>query len=121
MSTVRAPSAVDPTASEIRRLSTLLEASQALSGTLNLKAALHRVLEVLCHHHGALRSAVVLVDEASGRPGVGANGDGNGRGPRSRAPVITGIVTRVLESGRPVVVPQVSREPLLNGGGPTRP
>src|SRR5215510_6184150 len=32
-------------ASETRRLSTLLEVSQALSGTLNLKASLHRVLE----------------------------------------------------------------------------
>ena len=31
---------------EARRLSTLLEVSQALSGTLNLKSALHRVLEV---------------------------------------------------------------------------
>ena len=32
-------------ARESRRLSTLLEVSQALSGTLNLRAALHRVLE----------------------------------------------------------------------------
>ncbi len=121
MSSVRPAGTADATSSEIRRLSTLLDASQALSGTLNLKAALHRVLEVLGHHHGALRSAVVLVDETSGRPEVEATDDGNGRGPRSRAPVITGIVTRVLESGRPVVVPQVSREPLLNGGGAVRP
>jgi Nif-specific regulatory protein len=121
MSSVRPAGASDPTSSEIRRLSTLLEASQALSGTLNLKAALHRVLEVLGHHHGALRSAVVLLDDTSGRPEVEATDDGNGRGPRLRTPVITGIVTRVLESGRPVVVPQVSREPLLNGGGPARP
>jgi len=120
MSSVRPAAVADPTSSEIRRLSTLLEASQALSSTLNLKAALHRVLEVLGHHHGALRSAVVLLDETSGRPEVEATDDGNGRGPRLRTPVITGIVTRVLESGRPVVVPQVSREPLLNGGA-TRP
>ena len=32
---------------ETRRLATLLEVSQALSGTLNLKSALHRVLEIL--------------------------------------------------------------------------
>ena len=37
----------DRHASEVRRLSTLLEASQAMSGTLNLKASLHRVLEIL--------------------------------------------------------------------------
>jgi hypothetical protein len=32
---------------EIRRLSTLLEVSQALSGVLNLKAALQSVLDLL--------------------------------------------------------------------------
>ena len=32
--------------------------SQALSGTLNLKSALHRVLEILARHHGAIRSIV---------------------------------------------------------------
>src|SRR5262245_59893488 len=35
---------------EARRLSTLLEVSQALSGTLNLKSSLHRVLEILGRH-----------------------------------------------------------------------
>ena len=38
---------------ETRRLATLLDVSQALSGTLNLKSALHRVLEILGKHHGA--------------------------------------------------------------------
>ncbi len=46
---------------EARRLSTLLEVSQALSGTLNLKSALHRVLEVLAKHHGAVRSMVTML------------------------------------------------------------
>ena len=46
---------------EARRLSTLLEVSQALSGTLNLKSALHRVLEILAKHHGAVRSMVTLL------------------------------------------------------------
>jgi len=48
---------------EARRLSTLLEVSQALSGTLNLKSALHRVLEILARHHGAIRSIVTLLRE----------------------------------------------------------
>ena len=41
-------------------ISTLLEVSQALSGTLNLKASLHRVLEILAHHHGAVRAGVFV-------------------------------------------------------------
>ena len=41
---------------EIRRLMTLLEASQALSNTLDLRAALHRVLEILGSHHRHTRT-----------------------------------------------------------------
>ena len=47
------PPDVDAPTREARRLSSLLEVSQALSGTLNLKASLHRVLEILARHHGA--------------------------------------------------------------------
>src|SRR5213596_1867551 len=56
----------DPAATharESRRLSTLLEISQALSGTLNLRSALHRVLEILAKHHGTVRSLVVLLHD----------------------------------------------------------
>ena len=53
-------------ASEVRKLSTLLEASQALSATLDLEAGLQRVLEILGRHHGAVRSTVVLLNEQSG-------------------------------------------------------
>ena len=47
MSTVlkaRKPATGESQAPEIRRLSSLLEVSQALSGTLNLKSAMHNVL-----------------------------------------------------------------------------
>ena len=58
--------AADPAAvqaRESRRLSTLLEVSQALSGTLNVKSALHRVLEILTKRHGAGRRMVTLLVE----------------------------------------------------------
>jgi light-regulated signal transduction histidine kinase (bacteriophytochrome) len=53
-------------AGEVRKLSTLLEASQALSATLDLKESLQRVLEILGRHHGAIRSTVVLLNENTG-------------------------------------------------------
>ena len=43
------------------RLSTLLEVSQALSGTLNLKAGLQRVLGILVRRHGVVRGMVTLL------------------------------------------------------------
>ena len=53
----------DATASErdARRLSTLAEVSQALSGTLNLKASMQRVLTILARHHGVVRGMLTLL------------------------------------------------------------
>ena len=48
-------------AASARRLSTLLEVSQALSGTLNLKAAMQRVLGTLIRHHSVVRGMVTLL------------------------------------------------------------
>src|SRR6478672_5031098 len=50
-------------AGEVRKLSTLLEASQALSATADLNDGLRRVLEILGRHHGAVRGTVALLDE----------------------------------------------------------
>ena len=47
---------------ETRRLATLLEISQALSGVLNLKAALHSVLDILERRHQVAGGAVLLAD-----------------------------------------------------------
>src|SRR3984893_86352 len=95
---------------ETRRLATLLEVSQALSGTLNLKSALHRVLEILGKHHGAVRSVVTFLGE-DGELTVEA-ADGLDEPPQNlRYRVGEGITGKVVESSKPVVVPRVSREP----------
>src|SRR5438093_11348406 len=100
---------VDAPAREARRLSTLLEVSQALSGTLDLKGSLHRVLEILARHHGAVRGIVSLL-EADGELRVEAS-DGLPESSRSVTyRVGEGITGRVVQSGKPVVVPRVSRE-----------
>jgi Nif-specific regulatory protein len=98
-------------AGEIRKLTSLVEISQALSGTLNLSAALPPVLELLERHHSVVRSAVTLADSESGDLYVKA---AHGRDAhRLRARAGEGIVGRVVETGRAIVVPQVSHEPLL--------
>ncbi len=107
--------------SEIKKLSTLLEVSQALSGTLNLKAALHRVLEILEQQHGMLRSAVMLLNEQTNELTIEAANGITADGQRQRYRLGEGITGRVVESGKPIVVPQVSREPLfLNRAAPRR-
>jgi Nif-specific regulatory protein len=94
---------------ETRRLSTLLDVSQALSGTLNLKAALHRVLEILGDRHGTVRGIVTLLYDNELRVEAADRCDSQAHGVRYR--LGEGITGRVVESGRPIVVPRASVEP----------
>jgi len=107
-----APATNDPT-DEIRRLAALLDVSQSLSGTLNLRAALQRVLEILERSHGVLRAAVTLLDTEAGHLYIEASSGIGAAGQRARYRIGEGITGRVVASGRPIVVPQVSREPLF--------
>jgi Nif-specific regulatory protein len=102
---------VEAHAGEIRKLSTLLEASQALSATLDLKEALHSVLAILSRHHGAVRSTVMLRADRTGDVEVEASVPPLGTGRRVRYRAGEGITGQVIESGRPIVVPRVSQEP----------
>ena len=106
---------------EIRKLTTLLEISQALSGTLDLKAGLHHVLDILEKHHSLVSSAVMLLREDSKDILIEAACGLTADGQRARYRLGEGITGRVVESGKPVVVPQASREPLFLGRAtPTR-
>jgi Nif-specific regulatory protein len=97
-------------ARESRRLSTLLEVSQALSGTLNLRSALHRVLEILAKHHGTVRGLVTLLRD-NGDLHVEASDGLDAPSHAVRYRVGEGIIGKVVESSRPIVVPRVSKEP----------
>ena len=98
---------------EIRRLSSLIEISQALAGTLNLTAALPQALDVLERHHQVVRSAVTLLDEDTRELAIRASTGLTADGQRARYRLGEGVTGRVVDTGKPVVVPQVSKEPLL--------
>ena len=97
---------------ETQRLATLLELNQALSGTLNLKHSLHRALEILESRHGMFRSAVTL-ERADGGLHIEASNGISAEGQRAQYRLGEGITGRVVESGKPIIVPQVSKEPML--------
>ena len=106
---------------ELRKLSTLLEASQALLRERNLKTGLQHVLEILQRHHGAVRSTVMLLAEESREVALAASAGAIEPGRRVSYRVGEGITGRVLESGKPIVVPQVSREPTFLHRASSRP
>ena len=94
---------------EIQKLSSLLQISQALSGTLDLKAAFQDIFETVAHHHDAVRSLLVLTNRETRELTIEAAAGGT----RPVAgPIAAGdsVINRVIDSGRQVTVPRVSTE-----------
>jgi Nif-specific regulatory protein len=104
---------VPPRRPDPRQLSDLLEVSQTLGGTLNLRSALQRTLAILEESRGTVSGIIVLRDETAGDLAVEAASGAGAASRSTRYRLGEGIVGRVAQSGRPVVVPQVSREPLF--------
>jgi Nif-specific regulatory protein len=100
-------------AADPRQLSVLLEVSQTLGGTLNLRAALEQVLALLEESHATLSATIALRDGEAGDLAVEAAGGAGANARNTRYRLGEGIVGRVAQSGRTVVVPQVTREPLF--------
>lgn len=106
---------------EARKLNSLLEMSNALSGALRAKAKVRHVLGILERHHGAFRSVVTLLQEGTHELYIEASVGLSPDGQLARYLLGEGITGRVVETGKPVVVPQVSREPMfLNRAGQRR-
>lgn len=96
---------------EIRKLTSLLEVSQALANATNFKASLQRVLEILDKSHDAVRSAVAL-ETAGQLPLEVAASMVSARDKTWSTGIPGGALARqVFSTGRPVVVPRMSREP----------
>jgi Nif-specific regulatory protein len=100
--------------SEARRLSDLLDISRALASTPQWRAALQGVLDVVTKTHGAVSAVVVLLDEEGAHLRVEASvGLSATVASRTHYALGEGITGRVAQSGRPIVVPQASKEPLF--------
>jgi Nif-specific regulatory protein len=103
-----------PQAAEARKLATFLEIGQVLAGPLKLKEAMTRVLAILARHHGMMRSSVMLFDQDTNDLHiVASHGLDEGGARRVRYQVGEGITGRVAQTGKPIVVPQISLEPMF--------
>ena len=95
-------------------LTALLEIGRTLAETPHLKHALRHLLELLASVNNMTRGFVLLADAETQELRVeacyGMNEEAARRVSYGKG---EGLVGRVVESGKPVVVPQVSREPLL--------
>src|SRR6186997_3054761 len=99
--------------SELRRLSSFLEISQTLASATNQKSAMHQVLGILERHHGAVRSTIALLSLSEGHIDIVASEGPSAVRPDVKFRLGEGITGRVVQSGKPIVVPRVSREPMF--------
>jgi Nif-specific regulatory protein len=98
---------------DVSILSGLAEIGMALGSSPDLRQCLERALEKLETARGIVRGAVFLHQEDSGEIQVAAALGIPSEGLRAHYGPGEGIIGRVVESGRPVVVPATGREPLL--------
>jgi Nif-specific regulatory protein len=97
----------------VDQLGTLLEINQVLTGTPNLRSALRRVLEILERQHDIARTSVTIQTHDNGSMVIETAHTGPAEVSRSRPRPGDELTARVIESGRPVTVPRVSREPMF--------
>src|SRR5262249_23308887 len=70
-------------------------------------------LEILHNHHGAIRGSVTLLEEGTDQLHIEASHGLSSNAHRVRYRLGEGITGRVVESGKPGVVPKISSEPLF--------
>jgi Nif-specific regulatory protein len=95
-------------------LDALHEFSLVLGASAHLRSSLEAALAVLTSVYGAAGAAAMLLDETSGDLRLEASaGIPEARRPSIRLKPGEAVHGRVAQSGKPIVVPQVSKEPLL--------
>jgi Nif-specific regulatory protein len=102
----------------VRHLAVLVEAGQVFTSELSTRVAFEQVLEMLKERHGVIRGVVTLLDAKSQEIRIEVSTGLIDGGRFARYRLGEGITGRVVETGRPIVVPKVSREPMfLNRAG----
>ena len=100
--------------SEANELRLLFEVSQALDGASELADHLDTALQLMAKYTGMMRGTLLLVDQAKHEIVVeAAYGLKASEQKRARYKFGEGVTGRVIETGKPMVVPRVSKEPLF--------
>jgi len=107
------------TARDTRRLASLVEVGHTLSAAASLKTALQRALSTLLRHQGVVRGMVTLLRD--GELHVEAIEGFEDRARAIRIRLGEGITGKVVESGKPIVVPRLSKEPVFLNRAARRP
>jgi len=99
---------------DVPELLLLFEISRTLDRSLDLRDVVGPVLEAIANHMGMMRGTLTLVDRDSGEIFIeAAHGLSETQMERGRYRPGEGVTGKVVKTGRPVVVPRISDEPLF--------
>ena len=100
--------------SKADRISCLYEITQAIHATLDLRKSLYKVLDLLSEHLSMKRGSITLLDPEKSVTHIElAHGISQAEMTRGRYKLGEGITGSVIESGRPMAVPNIDDEPLF--------
>ncbi len=99
---------------EVAELSTLFEIAKAVNSSLKLEESMSRILNILHEKMGMERGTLSLVDAQTNELAIEvAHGLDKKAIERGRYRIGEGITGKVVETGEPIVVPNVGNEPLF--------
>ncbi len=98
---------------EVAPLALLADINAELVGARNSRAGLQRALEILAQRRRVLQASVVLKDPDSDQLQIAASEGLTTEGQRATWAIGEGVTGRVVQTGRPVVIPQISQEPMF--------
>jgi Nif-specific regulatory protein len=96
------------------QITCLYEVTTAIHATLDLRKALYKVLDLLSQHLGLERGSITLLNPDTSEIRIEvAHGISQAAKSRGRYRLGEGITGRVIESGKPMAVPDIDAEPLF--------
>jgi len=99
---------------EVKELSLLFEISQVLDESMDLRAVVGRVLKALHEHMGMTRGTLTLLNRQTGEISTEiAHGLSISQLNRGSYKPGEGVTGKVIQTGRPVAIPRVSKEPMF--------
>ncbi|MBN2419506.1 MAG: sigma 54-interacting transcriptional regulator, partial [Deltaproteobacteria bacterium] len=92
----------------------LYEVTKAMHGTLDLRKALYKVLDLLEEYLGMNRGSISLLNQETGEIHVEvAHGISSSAKTKGRYKLGEGVTGKVIETGRPMAITRLNEEPLF--------
>src|SRR3989338_9382465 len=106
--------AIDELNTKILELTTLYEITKKLGSSLNLESMLNSTMDILANKMGMRRGTLTVLDRETKELKIEvAHGLTKEEKERGRYKIGEGITGKVLESGQPMVIPDIEAEPLF--------